>query len=68
MTGSPTILLEYGPFTSDGALPSLSCRLYPGADGTAAGAPSVTALREAFTAAGLPGPVRNGGLPHEGGP
>ncbi|SBW28004.1 hypothetical protein FDG2_5497 [Candidatus Protofrankia californiensis] len=52
MTGSPTILLDgVDPFAPAGAAPSVSCRLYPDADGTAAGAPSEAALHEALTAA-----------------
>ncbi|MFD8474882.1 alkylmercury lyase family protein [Streptomyces globisporus] len=53
MTGSPTILLDgVDPFAPAGAVPSVSCRLYRDADGKADGAPSVAALREAFTGAG----------------
>ncbi|MFF3786844.1 organomercurial lyase [Streptomyces sp. NPDC001933] len=53
MNGSPTILLDgVDPFAPAGAVPSMSCRLYRDADGTVAGAPGVTALREAFTGAG----------------
>ncbi|GGS40514.1 hypothetical protein GCM10010221_43950 [Streptomyces parvus] len=49
MTGSPTILLDgVDPFAPDGAVPSVSCRLYREAGGAVAGAPSVAALREAL--------------------
>ncbi|MFJ7194021.1 MULTISPECIES: alkylmercury lyase family protein [unclassified Streptomyces] len=49
MSGSPTILLDgVDPFAAAGAVASVSCRLYRDADGTVAGAPSVTALREAL--------------------
>lgn len=45
MPGSPTLLLDgVDPFPVDAA-PSLSCRLYPHADGTVEGAPSVAELR-----------------------
>ncbi|MEU0632802.1 alkylmercury lyase family protein [Streptomyces sp. NPDC005989] len=50
MHGSPTILLDgVDPFAPAGAVASVSCRLYRDADGTPTGAPSVTALREAFS-------------------
>ncbi|WP_019874559.1 organomercurial lyase [Sporichthya polymorpha] len=46
MCGSPTLLVDgIDPFAGDGAQPSLSCRLYPGADGRMWGAPSVEELR-----------------------
>ncbi|MFD9815818.1 organomercurial lyase [Streptomyces sp. NPDC059080] len=49
MNGSPTILLDgRDPFAPAGAVPSVSCRLYRDRDGTAAGAPSVAALRAAL--------------------
>lgn len=45
MAGSPTLLVEgHDPFTTAGQVPSLSCRLYPRADGGLEGAPSVAAL------------------------
>ncbi|MFE3103168.1 organomercurial lyase [Nocardia tengchongensis] len=51
MTGSPTLLIDgRDPFAVAGSVPSLSCRLYPSADGLD-GAPSVPALRAAL---GLP--------------
>ncbi|MFI1865465.1 organomercurial lyase [Streptomyces jumonjinensis] len=47
MNGSPTILLDgVDPFAPEGAVPSVSCRLFRDADGTVSGAPSVAALRE----------------------
>ncbi|WP_408992186.1 alkylmercury lyase [Streptomyces sp. 1268] len=53
MTGSPTILLDgVDLFPPAGAAASVSCRLYRDADDTVAGAPSVAALREAYTGAG----------------
>jgi Alkylmercury lyase len=56
MTGSPTILLDgVDPFAGAGAVPSVSCRIYRGPDGTPAGAPSVQDLTAALSAAGLPG-------------
>ncbi|MBD0710484.1 MULTISPECIES: alkylmercury lyase [unclassified Streptomyces] len=52
MTGSPTILLDgVDPFAPAGATPSVSCRLYRDGAGRVDGAPSVTALREAFEGA-----------------
>ena len=55
MTGSPTILLDgVDPFAGAGAVPSVSCRIYRGSDGAAAGAPSVQDLTAALSAAGLP--------------
>ncbi|MFD8637828.1 alkylmercury lyase [Streptomyces sp. NPDC059533] len=57
MNGSPTILLDgVDPFAPADAEPSLSCRLYRGADGTLSGVPSEAALAEALAAAGLPPP------------
>ncbi|MGN9847188.1 thioredoxin family protein [Nonomuraea sp. H19] len=53
MTGSPTLLLDgVDPFAHDGAVPSLSCRLYRHADGTADGAPTVADLCRILTASG----------------
>ncbi|MER7174790.1 alkylmercury lyase family protein [Streptomyces mesophilus] len=50
MTGSPTILVDgVDPFAVAGAEPSLSCRLYRGADGTAEWAPTVEDLRAVLT-------------------
>ncbi|MFE6903530.1 alkylmercury lyase [Streptomyces sp. NPDC057717] len=50
MNGSPTILLDgVDPFAPAAAAASVSCRLYRDADGTLAGAPSTTALREALS-------------------
>ncbi|WP_199547706.1 alkylmercury lyase family protein [Streptomyces sp. N35] len=50
MRGSPTILVDgTDPFAVPGAEPSLSCRLYRGADGTADVAPTVEDLRAALT-------------------
>ncbi|WP_067834689.1 organomercurial lyase [Nocardia lijiangensis] len=52
MAGSPTLLIDgRDPFATAGQVPSLSCRLYPTADGGLDGAPSVGAL---CTALGLP--------------
>lgn len=49
MTGSPTILLDgCDPFDQVTAAPNMSCRLFRNANGTVAGAPSETALREAI--------------------
>lgn len=47
MHGSPTLLVDgRDPFAEPGQSPSLSCRLYRGAGGTAIeGAPSVAQLR-----------------------
>jgi hypothetical protein len=57
MTGSPTILLnDVDPFATVESQPSVSCRLYRHADGTADGAPTAADLRHAL-AAGLPGPT-----------
>src|SRR5258707_5075223 len=45
MTGSPTILLDgVDPFAAAGAVPSVSCRIYRGPDGTAHGAPGLPDL------------------------
>ncbi|WP_406690325.1 thioredoxin family protein [Saccharopolyspora sp. ID03-671] len=56
MYGSPTILIDgTDPFASPGALPSLSCRLYRGADGTASGIPGEADLRRALAKASEPG-------------
>src|SRR5258707_8673859 len=56
MTGSPTILLDgVDPFAAARAVPSVSCRIYPGPGGAADGAPSVQNLTAALSAAGLPG-------------
>ncbi|MFE9399245.1 organomercurial lyase [Streptomyces flavidovirens] len=49
MYGSPTILIDgTDPFAPPGAVPSLSCRLYRDAHGTASGVPDETALRRAL--------------------
>src|SRR4051794_21555469 len=49
MTGPPTLLVDgVDPFAAAGVEPSVSCRLYRGADGILAGAPSVADLREAL--------------------
>ncbi|MET8699650.1 thioredoxin family protein [Kitasatospora sp. NPDC004723] len=46
MYGSPTVLVDgTDPFAPPGAVPSLSCRLYRGADGTVSGVPGEAALR-----------------------
>ncbi|MFF3689700.1 hypothetical protein [Streptomyces sp. NPDC002187] len=56
MNGSPTILLDgVDLFAPDGAVASVSCRLYRDADGAVAGAPNVAALREALIGTDLPG-------------
>jgi hypothetical protein len=53
MHGSPTLLIDgVDPFAQPGQAPSMSCRLYPDADGHLAGAPPVQALRQAMVAAG----------------
>ncbi|KOU70339.1 alkylmercury lyase family protein [Streptomyces diastaticus] len=50
MTGSPTILVDgVDPFASEGVEPSMSCRLYRGADGTVSGVPGEAALCQALT-------------------
>ena len=50
MTGSPTILLDgVDPFAAAGAVPGVSCRIYRGSDGAAAGAPSVQDLTAALS-------------------
>ncbi|MFG2908326.1 alkylmercury lyase family protein [Kitasatospora sp. NPDC048286] len=65
MYGSPTILLDgTDPFAPPGAVPSLSCRLYWGADGAMSGLPDETALRRAL--AGQAAPVRDAGGPGPG--
>ena len=52
MTGSPTILIDgVDPFAVPGAPASVSCRLYLGPDGTAAGAPSTADLVRVLDAA-----------------
>ncbi|MEY9874579.1 hypothetical protein ABH931_004079 [Streptacidiphilus sp. MAP12-33] len=52
MTGSPTLLLDgVDPFAAPGAAPSVSCRLYRGADGAVQGAPGVAELRSVLGAA-----------------
>lgn len=49
MTGSPTLLIDgVDPFAGAGLEPSLSCRLYPHADGHIEGAPSVDAIHQAL--------------------
>ncbi|MCX5345084.1 hypothetical protein [Streptomyces atratus] len=49
MYGSPTILIDgTDPFAPPEAVPSLSCRLYRDAEGTASGVPDETALRRAL--------------------
>lgn len=54
MTGSPTVLIDgIDPFAPEGAVPSVSCRLYRSADGTVDGAPDLADLRRALAAAGL---------------
>jgi predicted DsbA family dithiol-disulfide isomerase len=56
MTGSPTLLVDGAdPFAVAGSRPSLSCRLYPQADGSLAGAPPVEVLRRALESRGLGG-------------
>lgn len=53
MHGSPTLLIDgVDPFAQPGQAPSMSCRLYPDADGHLAGAPPVEALRQALAVAG----------------
>ncbi|WP_331742431.1 thioredoxin family protein (plasmid) [Streptomyces sp. NBC_00876] len=54
MNGSPTILLDgIDPFAAAGVVPSVSCRLFRDAVGTAAGAPSEAALRAAIDGVGV---------------
>ena len=49
MCGSPTLLVDGAdPFADGARLPSLSCRLFVGADGTVSNAPSLGALRAAL--------------------
>ncbi|MEU9716219.1 alkylmercury lyase family protein [Streptomyces sp. NPDC085524] len=61
MTGSPTVLLDgVDPFAPEGAVPSVSCRLYRDADGMVSGAPSVAALGQALGGAPLPQPAAPG--------
>ena len=49
MTGSPTLLVDgHDPFAEPDQVPSVSCRLYRDAVGAVGGAPTVTALRNAF--------------------
>ncbi|WP_330334426.1 hypothetical protein OHS33_34865 [Streptomyces sp. NBC_00536] len=56
MCGSPTILIDgTDPFAPPGATPSLSCRLYRGADGTVSGVPDEAALRQALAGTTAPG-------------
>jgi hypothetical protein len=53
MTGSPTLLVDgVDPFAEPGLSPSVSCRLYRGADDRAQRAPSVAQLRQALGIAG----------------
>lgn len=60
MTGSPTLLIDgRDPFAVAGSVPSLSCRLYPTADGLD-GAPSVPALRAALGLATIDEPAGSG--------
>jgi hypothetical protein len=55
MHGSPTLLIDGSdPFPVPAAGPALACRLYPSDAGPPAGAPAVSALREALARAGLP--------------
>lgn len=52
MNGSPTLLIDgVDPFAAPSIRASVSCRLYPGEDGRAQGAPSVAGLRRALHAA-----------------
>ncbi|WP_234552732.1 alkylmercury lyase [Rhodococcus qingshengii] len=49
MTGSPTLLVDgLDPFAEPDQPPSVSCRLYREVTGAVGGAPTVTALRNAF--------------------
>jgi len=49
MHGSPTLLIDMAdPFAAPGQPAGLSCRLYPQADGSRSGAPSVESLRRAL--------------------
>ncbi|MCX4431163.1 MULTISPECIES: thioredoxin family protein [Streptomyces] len=55
MTGSPTVLIDgIDPFAQAGMGPSVSCRIYRHAGGTADGAPSVENLRQALGTDGIP--------------
>ena len=57
MHGSPTVLVDgRDPFATPGSTASVSCRLYPAADGTAQGAPSSGQLRQVLD--GHPGDAR----------
>src|ERR1700732_1719370 len=71
MTGSPTILLDgVDPLAAAGAVPGLSCRVYPRPGRRADGAPNVQDLTAALSAAAAtgdeccaadaPGPVGRG--------
>ncbi|MEU0352734.1 alkylmercury lyase family protein [Streptomyces sp. NPDC006237] len=54
MTGSPTVLLDgVDPFAVAGAPASVSCRLYRDEEARPGGAPSIEALRRAFTGTGV---------------
>lgn len=54
MHGSPTLLIDGSdPFPAPAAGPALACRLYPSDGGRLAGAPAVSALRQALARAGL---------------
>src|ERR1700722_17455973 len=66
MTGSPAILLDgVDPFVAAGAVPSVSCRIYRGPDGTADVAPGVQDLTAALSAAGMPGAAGDEGCAAE---
>ena len=61
MTGSPTVLLDgVDPFAVAGATPSVSCRLYRGADGRVEGAPGVEDLRRVLDSADPAAPAADG--------
>jgi predicted DsbA family dithiol-disulfide isomerase len=67
MHGSPTILVDgVDPFAEPKQPASVSCRLYRDGDGQVEGAPSVSQLRQAITAAATEAPTQmcsSGGHP-----
>lgn len=55
MHGSPTLLINgRDPFAEPGAVPAMTCRLYPGEAGRLDGAPTLAALRRILDEAGAP--------------
>jgi hypothetical protein len=56
MHGSPTLLVNgEDPFAGPGMPPALACRIYRDENGSAEGAPSLTALRRVLEQADVPG-------------